>query len=100
MNHVDIQVNLQYLPEEQMATGCLEGRRQGGGSSGRCSAGKPSGMLVHTTLMWTSYLNIAADLVHPFMVKVFPNGSVLFQQDNVPCLNANTAQEGFEKHDK
>ena len=30
-------------------------------------------------------LNIVADQVHPFMATVVPDGSGLFQEDNVPC---------------
>lgn len=33
------------------------------------------------------------------MVKVFCDGSGLFQQDNVPCRSARIVQEWFEKHE-
>ena len=42
------------------------------------------GIHVDVTLICTTYLNIVADQVHPFMATVFPHGSELFQQDNAP----------------
>ncbi len=42
-----------------------------------------------------TYQKIAADHIHPFMAMVFPDGSVLFQQYNVPCYSA-IGQEWFE----
>ena len=44
------------------------------------------GIHVDVTLTRTTYLNIVADQVHPFMAMVFPDGSGLFQQDNAPIL--------------
>lgn len=37
------------------------------------------------------------DNVHPFMETVFPDGSGLLQQDNVPCHKVKMVQEGFEE---
>lgn len=54
------------------------------------------------TLTRTTYLNIVADLVHPFLVVVFPNGNDLFQPQNT-CHTAKVVQgkekERFEEHD-
>ena len=36
-------------------------------------------------LTGTTYLNIVADQIHLLIAIVFPDGSGLFQQDNVPC---------------
>lgn len=44
-----------------------------------------SGIHVDVALMHTIYLKIFADCEHPTMAMVFPDGSDLFQQDNVPC---------------
>ncbi|MCI4395292.1 hypothetical protein PGIGA_G00178730 [Pangasianodon gigas] len=59
-----------------------------------------SGIHVDVTLTCTTYLNIVADQVYPFMVTEFPNGSGLFHQDNAPCHTAKIVQEWFEEHDK
>ena len=58
------------------------------------------GIHVDVTLTCTTYLNIVADQVHPFMATVFPDGSGLFQQDNAPCHTTKIVQEWFEEHDK
>ena len=50
------------------------------------------------TLTHTTYLNIAADHVHPFMETIFPDGCGFFQQDNTPCKKTNMFQEWFEEH--
>ena len=55
---------------------------------------------VDVTLTRNTYLNIVSDQVYPFMAKVFPDGSGLFQQDNAPCHTARIVQEWFEEHDK
>lgn len=55
---------------------------------------------IHVTLTSTICLNIVADRVHPFMVAYIPNGSGLFQQENVICPTANVVKEGFEEYDK
>jgi len=44
-------------------------------------------------------LNIVKDQVHPFMTKVFPGGSGVFQQDNAPCQTAHVVHEWFKEHD-
>ena len=50
------------------------------------------GIHLDVALTCTTYLSIVADQVHPFMATVFPGGSGLFQQDNVPCY---TTQNKF-----
>lgn len=44
------------------------------------------------------YLSAVADCVHPFMEIMFPDGCVLFHQDNMPCCCAKMNQEWFEEH--
>lgn len=51
------------------------------------------GIRVEITLTPTTSLNIVADLVHPFMATVLPNGSGILQQDNAPCHTVNIVQE-------
>ncbi|XP_053480566.1 intraflagellar transport protein 122 homolog isoform X3 [Ictalurus furcatus] len=58
------------------------------------------GIYVDVTLTRTTYQNIAADQVHPFMATVFPNSSGLFQLDNALCYTAYIVQEWFEEHDQ
>ncbi len=58
------------------------------------------GIHVDVTLTRTTYLNIVADQVHPFMTMVFPDGSSVFQQNNAPCHMAEIVQKWFEEHDK
>ena len=53
---------------------------------------------VDVTLTRNTYLNIVSDQVYPFMAKVFPDGSGLFQQDNAPCHKTKMLQEWFEEH--
>lgn len=59
------------------------------------------GSFVHVedTLTHTTYLDIVADHVHPFMNTVFLEGSGHFQQDNVPRYTADSVREWFEEHD-
>ncbi|XP_036448109.1 hemicentin-2-like [Colossoma macropomum] len=59
------------------------------------------GIYVDVGLTRTTFLNIVKDQVHPpFMVKVFPYDSGLFQQDNVHYHTAHIIQEWFVKHDE
>ncbi len=52
------------------------------------------GIHVDVTLTHTTYhLKIVADHIHPFMAIVFPDGSGLFQTDNVPRHTAKIVQE-------
>lgn len=53
------------------------------------------GIHVDGTLTHITYQKIAEDHIHPFLAMEFPDGSVLFQQDNVPCYSA-IVQEWFE----
>ncbi len=41
-------------------------------------------------------LPIVTDHLFPFMARVFPDGSGLFQQNNTPCHTA----KWFEEHDE
>ncbi|MCJ8732198.1 hypothetical protein PDJAM_G00208470 [Pangasius djambal] len=70
-----------------------EGKTGGGSLMG-------PGIHVDVILTRTTYLNIVADQVHPFMATVFPNGSGLFQQDNATCHTAKLDQEWFEEYGK
>ena len=91
LHHVDGRVRVRRLPGEEMVPGCIMGRRQAGGGSVMlwtmfCWETLGPGIHVDVTLTRTTYLNIVADQVHPFMATVFPDGSGLFQQDNAPIL--------------
>ena len=82
---VDGRVRVRRLPGEHMAPRCtIVGRQANGGSVmlwaiffnlGSCH---PCGCYFNRT----TYLNIVANPVHPFMETVFPDGCGLFQQDN------------------
>ena len=69
--------------------------------SGQCFAGRPRVW----PFMWTSiwYMQpqqLETMYVHPFMAMVFPDGSGLFQQDNVPCHTAHSVQEWHGVHEE
>ena len=64
-----------------------------------CSETLGPAIHVNVNLIRVTYLNIVADQVHPFMARVFPDGSGLFQQDNAPCHTAHIVREWFEEHD-
>ena len=68
------------------------GKKAGGGSMMLCAMfcweTWGPGIDVDVTLTPNTYLNIVADQVHPFMAKVFPDGSGLFQQDKVSSHKA------------
>ncbi|KAG7329195.1 hypothetical protein KOW79_007369 [Hemibagrus wyckioides] len=49
--------------------------------------------------MLTTYLNVAADEVHPLVAAVFPNDSGFFQQNIAAYHTAKIVQEWFEEHD-
>ncbi|KAK3519542.1 hypothetical protein QTP70_035066, partial [Hemibagrus guttatus] len=53
---------------------------------------------VDVTVTRSTYLSIVTDHVHPFMETLFPDGRVLFQQDNAPCHKAEMVQEWFDDH--
>lgn len=87
--HVDSWVCVP-LPKEEVGPGCTMGRRQAcGGMLWTIFSCETLGPSIHADvhLTWTTYLNIIADQVHPFMAMVFLDGSGLFQ-DNAPlrCL--------------
>lgn len=91
--YVDGCVRVRRLPGEHMAPRCITGRRQAGGGSVMLWAmfcWETLGLAIHVdvTLTRTTYLSIVADHVHPFMETIFPGGSGLFQQDNVPYHKA------------
>ena len=82
-------MRVRRLPGEEIAPGRTMGRKQAGGGSVMlwamfCCETLGPGINVNVTLTRTTYLNIVADQVHPFMATVFSNGSGLFQQDNTP----------------
>uniref|UniRef100_A0A8C4Q1N8 Transposable element Tc1 transposase n=1 Tax=Eptatretus burgeri TaxID=7764 RepID=A0A8C4Q1N8_EPTBU len=99
LDHVDGRVRVCRLPGEVMARGCT-----GGGSvmlwAMFCWETLGPAIHVDVNLTRVTYLNIVADQVHPFMAKVFLEGSGLFQQDNVPCHTAHIVWECFEEHDE
>ncbi|KAK3560711.1 hypothetical protein QTP86_014737, partial [Hemibagrus guttatus] len=103
LHHVDVRVRVRLLPEEHMAPGCTMGRRRAGGGSvllWSMFCWETLGPAVHVdvTVTRSTYLSIVADHVHPFMETLFPDGCVLFQQDNAPCHKAEMVQEWFDEH--
>ncbi len=84
-------------PGEEMAPGCTMGRGSVIFWAMFCWETLSPGISVDVTLTRTTYLKI---VVHPFMATVIPDGSGLFQQDNVPCHTAKIVQEWFEEHYK
>ena len=72
LHHMDAQVCVRHLPGEHLAPGYTMGRRKAGGGSVMLWAifcWETLGPAIHVdgTLTRTTYLNIGADLVHPFM---------------------------------
>ncbi|MCI4388645.1 hypothetical protein PGIGA_G00088540 [Pangasianodon gigas] len=105
LHHMESRVRVHHLPGEEMAPACTMGRMQAGGGSVMlwamfCWETLGPGIHVDSILTHTTYLNIVADQVHPFMAMLFPNGSDLFQQDNAPCHTVKIVQEWFKEHDK
>ncbi|KAK3568332.1 hypothetical protein QTP86_004231 [Hemibagrus guttatus] len=103
LRHVDGRVHVRLLPGEHMAPGCTMGRRRAGGGSvllWSMFCWETLGPAVHVavTVTRSTYLSIVADHVHPFMETLFPDGCVLFQQDNAPCHKAEMVQEWFDEH--
>ncbi|KAK3519048.1 hypothetical protein QTP70_016372 [Hemibagrus guttatus] len=103
LHHVDVRVCARLLPGEHMAPGCTMGRRRAGGGSVMLWAmfcWETLGPAVHVdvTLTRSTYLSIVADHVHSFMETLFPDGCVLYQQDNAPCHKAEMVQEWFDDH--
>ena len=73
LHHVDSRVPECCLPGEEMAPGYTLGRRKASGGSVMlwamfCGETLGPGIHVDVTLTRTTYLNIVADQVHPFMV--------------------------------
>ncbi|KAF3698668.1 Transposable element Tc1 transposase [Channa argus] len=103
LHHKDNQVRVHRLTGEEMAQACTVEGQAGGGSVTLWAifCWETIGPCIHvdTTLPRTTYLNTVADQVHTFMAKLFPDGSGLFQQDNVPCQKAKIGQEFFEEHE-
>ncbi len=100
--HVNGRVRVRCLPGEEMAPGCTMGRRQAGRGSVMLWAmfcWETMGPGIHVTSTCTTYLNTVADQVLPFMARIFPDGSGLFQQNNAPCHTAKIVQEWFEEHE-
>uniref|UniRef100_A0A8P4G4M8 Transposable element Tcb1 transposase n=1 Tax=Dicentrarchus labrax TaxID=13489 RepID=A0A8P4G4M8_DICLA len=103
LHHVDGQVRVRRLRGEHIAPGCSVDRQQVEGGvvmlwAMFCWETLGPAIHVDVTLTPTSYLDIVADHVHPFMETVFSDGSGLFQQDNAPCHKAEMVQEWFEEH--
>ncbi|KAK3535736.1 hypothetical protein QTP70_020983 [Hemibagrus guttatus] len=91
------------LPGEYIAPGCTMGKRQAGRGSVILWAmfcWETLGPAIHVvvTLRCTTYLSTVSDHVHPFMETVFPDGCVVFQEDNAPCHKAKVVQEWFDEH--
>ena len=59
-----------------------------------------TGIHVDFALICTTYVEIAAEYVQPFVAAVFPDASGLFQQGNAPCHTGKFVQEWCEEHDK
>lgn len=59
-----------------------------------------TGIHVDATLMWTIYVHIVADQVHPSMAVVFPDGSGLLHQDIVPGHTAKMLKNSFRNMTK
>uniref|UniRef100_A0A8P4K6M0 Transposable element Tc1 transposase n=1 Tax=Dicentrarchus labrax TaxID=13489 RepID=A0A8P4K6M0_DICLA len=98
LHYVDGRVRVRRLP----GPGCTMGRIQAGKNSVMLWAmfcWETLGPAIHVdALTCTTYLSTVADHVHSFMETVFPDGSGLFQQDNVPCHKAKMVQEWFVEH--
>lgn len=96
--YVDAQVHMRQFAWEKRAPACSMGRSW----QMNCDAPNSSlgpGIHADVTFTHTTYLNIVADHVLPFMAMVFPNAFGLFHQDKVPHNTANIVQGQFKKHD-
>ncbi|MCJ8733570.1 hypothetical protein PDJAM_G00225080 [Pangasius djambal] len=98
LHHVDGRVRVHRLPGEKTAPGCTMGRRQAGGGSVMpwtmfCWENLGPGIHVDVTLTHSTYLNIVADQVHPFMATVFPNGTPRARADHKPGSACGSAPE-------
>lgn len=80
-----------------MCVHCLPGKKTTPGCSLRR---RHTGIQVDVNLRLTTYLNIVADQVQPFMATVFPNSSDLYQQDNAHCHTAKIDIVWFLEHNK
>lgn len=100
--HVDGKASVRWLAETETGT-TVEGKQDGGGIvklwATFCWETLGPVVSLDATLTCSSYLNILADHVHPFMEAVFPDGDGLFQQGNTPCHTAKAVQGWFEEHD-
>ena len=103
IHHVDSCIKVDYLPGDQLLFRCTAGHKQAG----------VAGIMLWVTFSWAAlgpiirkiamktldYLNLIADQLHSYMEPIFPTGSEIFQQDNVPCHKAWTVLECFEEHE-
>uniref|UniRef100_A0A671YBG6 Tc1-like transposase DDE domain-containing protein n=1 Tax=Sparus aurata TaxID=8175 RepID=A0A671YBG6_SPAAU len=97
LHDVDGQVRVCRLPGENMTPGCAV---RGSVRLWAMFCWETLGPAIHldVALTSTTYLNILADQVHPFIQTVFPDGSGFFQRDSTPRHTAKIVQEWFEEH--
>ncbi|GFU98576.1 transposase domain containing protein [Trichonephila clavipes] len=86
-------IRIRCLPGAQLLPRCTVVHKHAGGGSimlWRTFSWAFLGpvVVVEHTINATGYVNIIADLLHPYMTSVSPAGNGMFQQDNAPCHKA------------